>query len=340
MILHSFLKLVLRVLEAVLREIRVDAQKISFVPLSRLDSAPPASYIIGRLVEGSPGTLAIEDSERKVPVYMNAPSPYALDALILVTEWRYIRGCRECGGTGAEEAAYVEIRDWTLLHPMDDLPRLSASELHSLYQPIYTVDQLVSASISSSSHVHVVGTITSLSPVISLPNSPPFFFVCVSSQRLSTRLIFTGLSVRWWPFLRPCESYLFTNLRRSVLFKGKPLETTLLATRDPNRSDFRSGTIAVPMQVPSAAGVGENNLFALSSPRAEECFHEKYEELVTYTGKITEYLQHGVYRLDGRILLYLSHYDIPGKARRSVDTSHLAKITYLTSIGEGSAGGD
>jgi hypothetical protein len=47
-----------------------------------------------------------------------------------------------------------------------------------------------------------------------------------------------------------------------------------------------------------------------------------------------------VYRLDGRILLYLSHYDIPGKARRSVDTSHLAKITYLTSIGEGSAGGD
>eukprot|EP00742_Colponemidia_sp_Colp-10_P010835 GILJ01011949.1.p1 GENE.GILJ01011949.1~~GILJ01011949.1.p1 ORF type:complete len:1148 (-),score=153.98 GILJ01011949.1:18-3023(-) len=154
-----------------------------------------------------------------------------------------------------------------------------------------------------------------------------------SSRFISTTVVFNGSdAIKWRPFLHLERQYVILNVKNRRLNPGTVNERTVVATTAPAPQVPGSGTHlfeVIPRPATTVTPLVErtrslfsprffasplsqsqpsSSLSQFTSPLNQDAVSD--EELVSYTGEITNYFGGAVYELDNELRLYLSHYGV------------------------------
>ncbi|XP_048583401.1 CST complex subunit CTC1 isoform X2 [Nematostella vectensis] len=292
-----------------------------------------------RCPPSSCGSLCLEDNTSHLPLEVIGAKVHYINKLVILPRWAFIPS-PVMGNKATNLSGYLEA---DVCIPVCEAPPL-------VYQvPWISLSTYFSQSNKKTNEINLCGKVSAISPIHSLMQSKPFFFVqltCTESA-ITTSLVVQGAQhMVWHHFLHIDDVCVVTSLRETSMNKGSKNERKVLAatrhTKFINASECmerngpkgkrerasvdrcqEEGEQSAKRQKQCDEGhkVPDSEKGVVSVPasgRTQDINARAVSPtMVCYSGVISRcvFPEAGVYELDGRIMLYIAHQPCTGFAR-------------------------
>lgn len=312
-------------------------------PLSRVKQLPSKPYLLVARFARTHGPLglpllALQDNTGEIPFeWAGHVTPSQLNALSIITNWTYIPHYT------LEDVGYIEIPAidscravWSVVPTVQIWPETLTADWHK--HRAMSIEEFV---VSRDKTLHLVGTVTAISPLILQTAHNAFYFAELSSvasdpgqtlSTLSTTVLIAGALTFTRRLLRVGHIYFITNLQLATLFPNSENERRTFTTSSKSRvhridSAERLNELWLTRERVNTrkrkSSQGADEEHDKKRVRADANVQDSSQHIessgsplphpsprVSYSGELTRYCGNCIYELDGQFKLYLTQYDL------------------------------